>query len=424
MALSLFATAANGNVRPRLSESRRAADVNCLESAIQLAVVNDGSTLDDRRRAQFKTSQTTSRNCVLHGNSPELCIRSYIVPALPHISYSLRCSATQERSENMSFQANVLKVMIASPEDVEEERKIVTGAIYRWNDSNASVRQLVLLPMKWETHSTPQLGVPAHTIVNRQLLDGADIVIGIFGPRIGTSTEDSIGGTVEEIKKHVAAGKAAKIYFSEAPSPQKRVDQNQYAAVQRFREELDSSGLYSIYESMQQFRDSFEHHLALELNHPRYRWLETPDKSAVAPQLKTPAAAAPPIRTPAAVAPSIRTPAAAAQPIKAPAFDEAHKDHIDDLLRSVSCVQRDLLRFLLQKGGIARVDVVARARTVKNILEMNGLCAPLEQKNLLTRTPDHKYGYSTLAVNERMIEVLPQSLFPRDEDDPPFFEGI
>lgn len=344
----------------------------------------------------------------------------------------------------MSFQANVLTVMIASPEDVEEERKIVTGAIYRWNDTNASVRKLVLLPMKWETHSTPQLGVPAHTIINRQLLDGADIVIGIFGPRIGTSTEESIGATVEEIKKHVAAGKAAKIYFSELSSPPKRVDQNQYASVQRFREELDSSGLYSIYESIQQFRDNFEHHLALELNHPRYRWLETPDKTAAAPQIKTPAPVAPqpktpaavaqPRKTPAAVAQQPRTPAAVAQQpktppvvaqqVKIPAFDEVQKNHVDDLLRSVNCVQRDLLRFLLQNGGIARVDVVARARTVKSVLEMNGLCGPLEQKNLLTRTPDHKYGYSTLAVNERMIEILPQSLFPREEDDPPFFEGI
>lgn len=294
----------------------------------------------------------------------------------------------------MSFQANVLKVMIASPEDVAEERKIVTGAIYRWNDTNASVRQLVLLPIKWETHSTPQLGVPAHTVINRQLLDDADIVIGIFGPRIGTPTEEYISGTVEEIKKHVAAGKTAKVYFSEVPIGQKRVDQNQYALIQKFREELNSSGLYAIYESMQQFRDDFEHHLALEMNHPRYRWLEAPDRTAAASQLKT------------------------------PAIDEFQKNHVDELLRSVGCVQRDLLRFLLLKGGIVRGDVIARARTIKNALEMNGLCGPLEQNSMLRRTPDHKNGLSTLAVNERMIETLRSALFPRDEDDPPFFEDI
>jgi hypothetical protein len=325
----------------------------------------------------------------------------------------------------MSFQANVLKVMIASPEDVADERKIVTGAIYRWNDTNASVRRLVLLPIKWETHSTPQLGVPAHTVINRQLLDDADIVIGIFGPRIGTPTEEYISGTVEEIKKHVAAGKAAKVYFSEVPIAQKRVDQNQYGLVQKFREELNDSGLYAMYGSIQQFRDDFEHHLALEMNHPRYRWLEVPDRTARVPQLKTPIIEAP-IKTQIVETPvkaPIKTPLIET-PIKTPMIDESQKNHVDDLLRSVGCLQRDLLRFLLLKGGIARADVIARARTIKNALEMNGLCGPLEQNSLLTRTPDHKYGYSSLAVNERMIEVLTASLFPRDEDDPPFFEGI
>jgi hypothetical protein len=340
----------------------------------------------------------------------------------------------------MSFQANVLKVMIASPDDVAEERKIVTGAIYRWNDTNASMRRLVLLPIKWEIENTLPLGVSAQTVINRQLLDDADIVIGIFGTPIGTPTEQYISGTVEEIKKHVAAGKTAKVYFSEVRIAQKKVDQNRYALVQKFREELNGSGLSATYQSMEQFRDDFEHHLALEMNHPRYRWLDVPDRTAGVPQLKTPIIETPikmpivetpiktpiverPIRTPIAERP-IRTPIVETPIIETPIIDESQKNHVDDLLRSVGCLQRDLLRFLLLKGGIARADVIARARTIKNALEMNGLCGPLEQNSLLTRTPDHKYGYSTLAVNERMIEILPKSLFPREEDDPPFFEGI
>jgi hypothetical protein len=320
----------------------------------------------------------------------------------------------------MSFQANVLKVMIASPEDVAEEQKIVTGAIYRWNDANASLRRLVLLPIKWETHSIPQLGFPAHTVIHQQLLDDADIVIGIFGGRTSTPTKDWMSGTVEEIKKHVAAGKTAKVYFSEMRVAQKSVDQNQYAAVQKFQDELDGSGLSATYQNMQQFRDDFEHHLSLEMNHPRYRWLDVPDKRAGAPQLRTPVIEKP-IPTPVIEAPA-RAPIET--PVSKPIVDEPQKNHVDDLLRSVSCLQRDLLRFLLLKGGIARADVVARARTTKNALEMHGLCGPLEQVSLLTRTPDHKYGYSTLAVNERMTEALKKSLFPRDEDDPPLFEGI
>jgi hypothetical protein len=54
-------------------------------------------------------------------------------------------------------------------------------------------------------------------IINRQLLDEADIVVGIFGTRVGTRTEKYVSGTVEEIKRHVAAGKTAKVYFSDIP---------------------------------------------------------------------------------------------------------------------------------------------------------------------------------------------------------------
>jgi hypothetical protein len=326
----------------------------------------------------------------------------------------------------MSFRANVLKIMIASAEEVSEERKIVTGAIYRWNDTNATMRRLVLLPIKWETQNTLPIGVSPQTVINRQILDEADIVIGIFGTPTGTPAKEDISGIVREIKKHVAAGKTAKVYFSEVRVSLRNADQSQYALVQKFREELDGSGLSESYESMQEFRENFEHHLALEMNQPRYRWLDVLNRPAAAetqpqsqpqPRPKTPIVETH-VKTPI-VETHVKTAAT-----ETPIVDEAQKNHADDLLRSVGCVQRDLLRFLLQKGGIARGDVIARSRTIKSALEMNGLCGPLEQVSLLTRTADQKYGYSTLAVNERMMETLKISLFPRDEDDPPFFEGI
>ena|ERR1035437_5931950 len=137
----------------------------------------------------------------------------------------------------MSFTANVLNVMIASPSDVAEERKIVTDEIHRWNAANASSRQLVLLPLKWETHTTPQMGGHPQTIVDTQILDDADIVIAISGTRIGSPTEEHVSGTVEEIKRHVAAG---RVHFSEVPVPPSSANAEQYASVLRFREECQN----------------------------------------------------------------------------------------------------------------------------------------------------------------------------------------
>lgn len=165
--------------------------------------------------------------------------------------------------------------MIASPGDVAEERRIVTEELHRWNYANTSARQIVLLPVKWETHSTPQLGAPAQTIINEQLLDDVDIMIGIFGTRIGTPTEEYISGSVEEIKKQVAAGKTVKVYFSDVPVSPSAVDPEQYASVQKFREECQKGGLCATYKTLEQFKTDFSHHIDLEMNRPRYLWLGT-----------------------------------------------------------------------------------------------------------------------------------------------------
>jgi hypothetical protein len=130
----------------------------------------------------------------------------------------------------MGFQANALKVMIASPSDVPTERNIVTEELYRWNAANAVSRKLILFPVRWETHSSPEMGAHPQHILNDRLVFDADIVVGIFGTRIGTATAEFISGTVEEIKRHVTAGKLAMLYFSRVPIDPTSIDQQQWAA--------------------------------------------------------------------------------------------------------------------------------------------------------------------------------------------------
>ncbi|HCE5206435.1 TPA: DUF4062 domain-containing protein, partial [Vibrio parahaemolyticus] len=55
----------------------------------------------------------------------------------------------------MAYEAKVFRVLIASPSDVIEEREIAVKTIQEWNDLNSSERQIVLLPLRWETHTAP-----------------------------------------------------------------------------------------------------------------------------------------------------------------------------------------------------------------------------------------------------------------------------
>lgn len=114
------------------------------------------------------------------------------------------------------------------------------------------------------------------TELNEQIAESADILIGIFGTRIGTPTERHVSGTVEEIKNHVATGKTAKIYFSDAPISPSKIDPEQYKALQAFKAECEHDGLYATYADTESFRRDFKQHLDIELNAPRYRWLRSP----------------------------------------------------------------------------------------------------------------------------------------------------
>ena len=71
----------------------------------------------------------------------------------------------------LPFQATVHRVLIASPSDVVNERKIIPEVLYEWNGLNSAKENIVLLPVKWETHSVPQMGERPQGIVNRQIVD-------------------------------------------------------------------------------------------------------------------------------------------------------------------------------------------------------------------------------------------------------------
>lgn len=166
----------------------------------------------------------------------------------------------------MSYQATTYNVMIASPGDVASERAIVRDTVYEWNAVHSIVRNIVLLPIGWETHSTPEMGAPPQAIINKQVLKKCDLLVGVFWTRIGTPTERHLSGTVEEIEEHISAGKPAMLYFSSQPVILDTVDTNQVLMLKEFKQSCQSRGLYESYESHADFKDKFYRHLQLKLN--------------------------------------------------------------------------------------------------------------------------------------------------------------
>src|SRR5713101_6500124 len=80
----------------------------------------------------------------------------------------------------MPFKSEAYSILIASPSDLAEERCAATEAVNEWNAQHAVAESVVLLPVKWETHATPQSGVRPQEAISRQLVRGCDILVGVF----------------------------------------------------------------------------------------------------------------------------------------------------------------------------------------------------------------------------------------------------
>jgi hypothetical protein len=161
----------------------------------------------------------------------------------------------------MPLETKLYRVLIASPGDVEKERSIVKEEIDRWNSMHTEHTQIVLLPIRWETDATPDLSDRGQAIINNQLVDKCDLLIGIFWTRIGTPTSEAKSGTVEEIQRFIAQGKRCIVYFSDRSAPPSKIDGQQYDRLKNYRQELNKIGLTDAYKEIEEFREKVNRHI-------------------------------------------------------------------------------------------------------------------------------------------------------------------
>lgn len=147
----------------------------------------------------------------------------------------------------MSFSAVALRVLIASPSDTIEVRSALVQAINEWNDLDAESLGVVLVPTLWEFSTSPEMGARPQGIINRQIVDTSDILVGTFWTRLGTPTGIELSGTVEEVEGFINRGAEALIYFSNQPAVPGNLDPDQLKAVGDYKASLQKRGLYGEY---------------------------------------------------------------------------------------------------------------------------------------------------------------------------------
>lgn len=165
----------------------------------------------------------------------------------------------------MAYEARVFRVLIASPGDVVDERDIAVKTIQEWNDLNSPERRIVLLPLRWETHSAPEYGTRPQEVINRLVVDHCDLVIGIFWTRVGTPTGVADSGTLEEIERVANHGKPVMLYFSQVRQDPNNIDLVQLGKLRDFRQKVMPKALVESFSSQIEFRDKLAKQIEIQL---------------------------------------------------------------------------------------------------------------------------------------------------------------
>jgi hypothetical protein len=150
----------------------------------------------------------------------------------------------------MSDHVKLLRVVLASPGDVQGERDAVPGIIEELNRGVARDRDLRLELVRWETDAYPGFHPEGPQGVIDPILgiEACDVLIGIFWKRFGTPTGAAQSGTEHEFRTAYRAWKAhgrphIMIYFNGAPyAPKNREEIEQWGKVLDFQGRFPKEG--------------------------------------------------------------------------------------------------------------------------------------------------------------------------------------
>lgn len=162
----------------------------------------------------------------------------------------------------MPQQGLIFRILVASPSDCVKERKVAPEIIYSWNAANSLRNAAILEPVLWETHATPAMGDRPQALINKQLVQQCDVLVGVFWTRLGTNTGVAESGTAEEIEEFRKDGKPVLLYFSSAPVVPESIDHDQYQKLITYKKTLQDQGIVFSYDSVGAFRELLQRHLA------------------------------------------------------------------------------------------------------------------------------------------------------------------
>lgn len=166
-------------------------------------------------------------------------------------------------------EALILRVVVASPNDVKAERNALDAIVKELNRGIAADRGLRLEITRWEEDSYAAFHVngPQGLIDAILRIEDCDIFIGIFWKRFGTPVKDAKSGTEHEFRLAYESWKQygrpqIMFYFNQKPyTPKSTEEAYQWGQVLEFKAGFPKSGFWWEYMGKSNFIELVRNHL-------------------------------------------------------------------------------------------------------------------------------------------------------------------
>ena len=78
----------------------------------------------------------------------------------------------------------LFRVFVGAPSDVDEAHDVIRGQIEQWNRDHGPLSGARVEFTNWRTHSHPAAGGRPQALLNKQVVDQCDIMVGIFKSKL------------------------------------------------------------------------------------------------------------------------------------------------------------------------------------------------------------------------------------------------
>lgn len=138
-------------------------------------------------------------------------------------------------------------VLLSAPGDAARECDIADEELQKINRTHSSETGIEFYPTDWKRDSRADSGDEPQKLLNKQIVEDADIILAIFKERFGTPTSQYSSGTEEEIMLGLEMGKRVLVYFWEPGDGFAPSDVDQFAKIAELKQRLQDKTVYKTF---------------------------------------------------------------------------------------------------------------------------------------------------------------------------------